>query len=76
MYSLNSKSCNCTASTKIQTQHENDKGKVYPITGHKGPEGEERYSSTLSLTSALDGVVINVTPRPLYPRERDQAPIV
>jgi len=25
-------------------------------TGHAGPEGEKRYSSTLSLTSALDGV--------------------
>jgi len=31
------------------------KGKVHPITGHKGPEGEERYSSTLSLALALDG---------------------
>jgi hypothetical protein len=29
---------------------------VHPRTGHEGPEGEERYSSTLSLTSALDGV--------------------
>jgi len=44
------------------------KGKVHPRTGHEGPEGEYRYSSTLSLTSALDGV--NATPRPLYPRER------
>jgi hypothetical protein len=26
-------------------------GKVQPITGHEGPEGEYRYSSTLSLTS-------------------------
>jgi hypothetical protein len=24
-------------------------------TGHEGPEGKYRYSSTLSLTSALDG---------------------
>jgi hypothetical protein len=32
------------------------KGKVYPITGHRGPDGEERYSSTLTLISALDGV--------------------
>ena len=24
-------------------------------TGHEGPEGEKRYNSTLSLTSALDG---------------------
>jgi len=31
------------------------KGKGHPITGHEGPEGEKRYSSTLSLTSALDG---------------------
>jgi len=30
------------------------KRKVYPRTGHEGPNG---YSSTLSLTSALDGVV-------------------
>jgi len=26
------------------------KGKVHPKTGHEGPEGEKRYSSTLSLT--------------------------
>jgi hypothetical protein len=31
------------------------KGKVHPRTGNRGPEGEKRYSSTLSLTSALDG---------------------
>jgi hypothetical protein len=31
------------------------KGKAHPITGHEGPEGEQRYSSTLSLTSSLDG---------------------
>ena len=32
------------------------KGKVHPITGHEGPEGEWRYSCALSLTSALGGV--------------------
>jgi len=32
------------------------KGKVHSRTGHEGPEGEYRYSSTLSLTSALDVV--------------------
>ena len=32
------------------------KGKVHPITGHEGQEGKQRYSSTLSLTSALGGV--------------------
>ena len=31
--------------------------KVRPITGHEVPKGEQRYSFTLSLTSALDGVV-------------------
>ena len=31
------------------------KGKVRPGTGHEGSEGEQRYSSPLSLTSALDG---------------------
>jgi len=39
------------------------KGKVHPITGHEGPEVELRYSSTLSLTSALDGSGWS-TPRP------------
>ena len=47
------------------------KVKVRPRTGHEGPEGEKRYSSILTLTSALDGGwVVNATPRPLYPRER------
>ena len=32
------------------------KGKVHPRTGHEGPDREHRYSSTLSLTSALHGV--------------------
>jgi len=32
------------------------KVKVHPRTGHEGPEGEWRYSCTLSLTSSLDGV--------------------
>jgi hypothetical protein len=33
----------------------NGKGKDHPRIGHEGTEGEEKYSSTLSLTSALDG---------------------
>ena len=32
------------------------KGKVIHRTGHEDPDGEWRYLSTLSLTSALDGV--------------------
>jgi len=50
--------------------------KVHPRTGHEGPEGELMYSFTLSLTSALDVVEANATPRPLYPRERNPIPIV
>ena len=34
-----------------------------PRTGHEGPEGQYRYSSTLSLTSVLDGGGWS-TPRP------------
>ena len=30
--------------------------KVHPRTGHEGPKWEWRYSSTLSLTTAIDGV--------------------
>jgi len=32
----------------------NGKGKVHRTAGHEGPEGKWRYSSTLSLASALD----------------------
>ena len=45
------------------------KGKVHPGTGHEGPKGEYRYSSALSLTSALDGVGVNALSLPLYPLE-------
>jgi hypothetical protein len=31
------------------------KGKVQPRRGHEGPEGKQKYISTLSRTSALDG---------------------
>ena len=31
------------------------KGKVHAITGHEGPQGEERHHCTLSVTLALDG---------------------
>jgi hypothetical protein len=41
---------------KINEREAKGKGTILPITGHEGPEGERRYSSTLSLTSALDGV--------------------
>jgi hypothetical protein len=31
-------------------------GKVYPRTGHEGPEGVRTHSSTFPSTSTLDGV--------------------
>ena len=34
----------------------NNNNNVQTRTGHGGPEGEQRYSCTLSLTSAIDGV--------------------
>ena len=39
------------------------KGKVRRVTGHEDPEGEYRYTTKLSLTSALDGDGLS-TPRP------------
>jgi hypothetical protein len=47
------------------------KGKGHPITCDESPDGEQRYSSTLSLTSALDGGGWSTPCGPLYPRERD-----
>jgi hypothetical protein len=40
-----------------------EREKVHARTGHGGPKGEERYNSTLSLTSALE-VGGWSTPRP------------
>ena len=37
-------------------QGKDKKDKVHPVTGHKGPEREYMYGSTLSLISALYGV--------------------
>jgi hypothetical protein len=40
-------------------------------------EGKYRYSCSLSSDSTLDGgLVVNATPQPLYPQERDPVPIV
>ena len=36
--------------------NKNYNSKVPHRTGYEGPEGEQKYSSTLSLTSARDGV--------------------
>jgi len=39
------------------------KGKIHSRIGHEGPEGMQRYKSTLPLTSALDRGVCS-TPYP------------
>ena len=54
------------------------KGKceVLSRTSHEGPEKDQRYSSTLSLTSALDGGGWS-TPGPgSFTPGKDQIPIV
>jgi hypothetical protein len=52
------------------------KGNVHHRTGHKGPEGEQRYTSTLSLTLALDGCGWSI-PRPIrFTPRKDLVPIV
>ena len=51
------------------------KGKVHHRTGHEDTEVEKRYSSTVSLTLALDGVVVKATARPLYPWEKTRYPL-
>jgi hypothetical protein len=58
---LTSKNCFETAAEALEREADIKKekaigkGKVHPKTGHEGPEGKSMYSSTLSLTSALDG---------------------
>ena len=45
--------------------------RFHPFTGHEGPQGEYRYSSTLFQTSALEGVRGQLhTPAANYPQER------
>jgi len=52
------------------------KGKIHPRTGHEGPEGEQRYSSTLSLTSALDAGGWSTPRRGRFTSGDDPAPTV
>ena len=52
------------------------KGKGLPRPGHEDPEEEQMFSSTLYLTSALDGGGWS-TPRPgRFTPEKDPVPIV
>jgi hypothetical protein len=45
-------------------------GKIHPVTGREGTEGDWRYGFSLCLTSVLEGWMVSATLRPLYPRER------
>jgi hypothetical protein len=49
---------------------------VLPRTGHEGPEGEYRFSSTLSLTSALDGGGWSTPRQGRFTPGNDTVPIV
>jgi hypothetical protein len=61
----------------ILLQRENaDKSKVQPRTGKDGPEVKKRYSSTLSLTLALDGGTCSTPRRGHFTPEKDAVPIV
>jgi len=42
--------------TDLNSNCQEVEGTVHTVACHKGPEVEQRYSSTLSLTSVLDGV--------------------
>jgi hypothetical protein len=58
--SANLSVCHCTIFVPLVhcrscIKRSDGKGKGHPGTGHEGPEGKQRYSSILSLTSALDG---------------------
>jgi hypothetical protein len=52
------------------------KGKVHPRIGHESPEGEQRYSSTISLTSALDWGGWLTTRPGLFTPGNDPVPIL
>jgi hypothetical protein len=41
---------------RVEAGERGSKGTRHPKTDHTGPGGKLRYSSTLSLTSALEGV--------------------
>ena len=42
-------------SGRVSKIQRNQLGRFHPFTGHEGPQGEQRYSSTLFQTSAPEG---------------------
>jgi len=58
---------------------ENDasvRGKIHPRTGHEGLQGKKRHSSTLSLTSTLDGGGWSTSLPGLFTSGSDSVPVV
>lgn len=49
-------------------------GKAHPRIRHDGPKGKQQYSSTFSLTSALDGSRGQCHARAASPQARDLMP--
>jgi len=52
--------CSCSVVTIYGTfcvisHAKKGKGTIHPVSGREGPEGEKRYNSIVSFTSALDG---------------------
>jgi hypothetical protein len=43
-----------TTNSSLVTAIKETSSNIHPVTGHEGPKREQRYSSSLSLTSALD----------------------
>ena len=52
------------------------KCKIHPRRGHESPEEKQRYSSALSLTSALDGVGVQRETQVALPRGKDSVTII
>ena len=53
-----------------------DKPEAHPRTGHESQEGEQSYSSTLCLTSALDRVGWSTPRSGRFTPRKDSVPIV
>jgi len=49
-------------------------GKVHPVICHEDPEGSIGIAPIFLDLGARLGWVVNATPRPLYPQERDPVP--
>ena len=62
--------------TDVITSCSKGKGTVQPRTGHEDPWGEQRYSSTVSLTSALDGGGWSTPRAGRFTPGKDSVPIV